>query len=575
MTRPFLAFMLSTSVLQAFGDTDAVPEAAIEAAWLAFASARGEAALIRGDLEHPSANEVFRVIPVPGADALDTHKLQLGFDLFHDPRLSRDGTVACTSCHISMMGGVDHRPVPIGIGGSEGELNAPTIFNAALNFRQFWDGRALTLQDQALGPIENPIELGHDLDAVVTVLRGIAEYTDAFSRLYPDGITAANLGNAIAYYETMNFTGLSSPFLRQFEQEQSPLSPQARRGQQRFVEVGCAGCHNGVNLGGNSYQQLGVAIPWYDASRTPREADDGLFGRTGREQDRHVFKVPTLHNVASTGPWFHDGSITSLQQAVDRMARHQSGRYLDNGDIDDIVAFLRALGDSYSMIGDCAASGNYGVVMDCSTSLRGNDEGQSDAPPARTTLPKAAVLVGEHAREYAAALQLAASAPWRIEAEMRRIRSGEVAHFDFLQFEHLEMLRHARALKHPPASFEPSRRDAALESAAYWQERANRYELSIADFLRAQAVVSSASANYRDLLSKLSVSANAQVLALLTGAELSLEIFSADLDPDALVALTDATVALTDIGLESRLVEELQFQVHLLLQHLPSSQHQF
>lgn len=575
MTRPFLAFMLSTSVLQAFGDTDAVPEAAIEAAWLAFASARGEAALIRGDLEHPSANEVFRVIPVPGADALDTHKLQLGFDLFHDPRLSRDGTVACTSCHISMMGGVDHRPVPIGIGGSEGELNAPTIFNAALNFRQFWDGRALTLQDQALGPIENPIELGHDLDAVVTVLRGIAEYTDAFSRLYPDGITAANLGNAIAYYETMNFTGLSSPFLRQFEQEQSPLSPQARRGQQRFVEVGCAGCHNGVNLGGNSYQQLGVAIPWYDASRTPRESDDGLFGRTGREQDRHVFKVPTLHNVASTGPWFHDGSITSLQQAVDRMARHQSGRYLDNGDIDDIVAFLRALGDSYSMIGDCAASGNYGVVMDCSTSLRGNDEGQSDAPPARTTLPKAAVLVGEHAREYAAALQLAASAPWRIEAEMRRIRSGEVAHFDFLQFEHLEMLRHARALKHPPASFEPSRREAALESAAYWQERANRYELSIADFLRAQAVVSSASANYRDLLRKLSVSANAQILALLTGAELSLEIFSADLDPDALVALTDATVALTDLGLESRLVEELQFQVHLLLQHLPSSRHQF
>jgi len=580
MKKPFLLTMLSglAALAQpAAGDNGSASPAEIESAWLAFANARGEASLIRGDVQHPSANEVFRIIPEIDTDSLDEDKLKLGFDLFHDPRLSKDGSVACTSCHISMMGGVDHRPVPIGIGGAEGELNAPTIFNAALNFRQFWDGRALTLQEQALGPIENPIELGHDLEDVVAVLQGIPDYADAFDRHYPDGINATNLADAIAYYETMNFTGLSSPFLRQFQQDQEPLTRQARRGQQRFVEVGCASCHNGVNLGGNSYQQLGVATPWYGSDRPAREADAGLYRRTGREQDRHVFKVPTLHNVANTGPWLHDGSIASLQQAVDRMARHQAGRYLENQDIDDIVAFLRALGDSFGMIGDCAASGTYGVTMDCSTSLRTANAGPEAAEStglflARPTLPEPAVLVSLHRDGYTAALELVAKAPTRIAAEMQRIRSGQVAHYDFLQYEHIEMLRHARSLSFPPANLDPERREAALEQAAYWQESAEWYELLISDFLRTQAVTGSAKANYQDLLRLLSSGADEKALSLLAQAEQSMLAFIAQPGPESQQALEGATRALSSLELNPQRLEELWVQFRLLLENAPLPQ---
>ena len=164
--------------------------------------------------------------------------------------------------------------------------------------------------------------------------------------------------------------------------------------------MGCASCHNGVNLGGNSYQQLGVAEPWYDIDRPASEADDGLFGRTKREQDRHVFKVPTLHNVAITGPWLHDGSITSLQQTVDRMARHQSGRYLENQDIDDIVAFLRALGDSLGMVGDCSVSGNYSVTMDCSMNQTASGSQPAGDSTALAPLPDSVELARRHQEHY-------------------------------------------------------------------------------------------------------------------------------------------------------------------------------
>lgn len=538
-----------------------------ERAWLAFLNARGEASLIRGDVAHPSANDVFRAIPDVTANTLDEEKLRLGFDLFHDNRLSRDGSIACTSCHIALMGGVDHRPVSFGVGGAVGNLNAPTIFNSALNFRQFWDGRALTLQEQALGPIQNPLEFDHDLDGVLAVIRTIPEYAQAFSELYVDGITAENLGNAIAYYETMNFTGLSSPFLRQFDAEQEPLDRKARRGQQRFVEVGCASCHNGVNLGGNSYQQLGVAIPWYSGEPAVRESDNGLFRRTGREQDRHVFKVPGLHNVAATGPWLHDGSIASLQQAVDRMARYQSGRYLENQDIDDIVAFLRALGDSAGMIGDCAASGNYGVTMDCSMSLKTAPADQSGAR-VRTELPAPALLAQRHQEEYDAALVQVTEAPERIAAEIQRIRSGEVAHYDFLQYEHIEMLRHARALAFPPANLELAQREAALTQAAEWQESALQYELVIADFLRQHAVASSAKANYLDLVRALSADAQESDLALLRQAEQSGLRYYASPSAESQQELQNATLALLALNLDRQRLDELQVQVRLLLENV-------
>jgi len=543
-------------------------EVAIESAWLAFSSARGEPSLIRGDIDHPSANDVFRAIPDVRSGSLDEGKLQLGFDLFREARLSRDGSVACVSCHIDMMGGVDHRPVSTGVGGAQGILNAPTIFNAALNFRQFWDGRALTLQDQVVGPIENPLEFDHDLEGVLAVLKGIPDYVNAFNRVYSDGITAANLGDAIAYYETMNFTGLASPFLSQFQpQDQQPLNPRARRGQQRFIEVGCAACHNGVNLGGNSYQQLGLAEPWYGSDLLADDADLGLYGRTGRAQDLHVFKVPTLHNVAVTGPWLHDGSVTSLQQAVDRMARFQSGRLLDNGDIDDIVAFLRALGDRQSLLGDCSASGTYSITMDCSLGpkLSGTT---GDGELARISVPDPEAISVQHQQEYSAALTMVAAGPEHIAAEMQRIRSGEVAHYDFLQYEHIEMLRHARALSHPPANLEPKQREELLAKAQEWQHSAEEYELAIADFLRSQAALRSARANLQDLLRLMSVNADEKTLSLLARAEQQALAYYAQPDLTNRQEFEGVMDTLQKVKLNPQWLSELQLQVQLLLENL-------
>ncbi len=541
-------------------------QAEAESAWLAFANARGEESLIRGDVEHPTANDIFRPIPVPGGDELDEEKLQLGFDLFNDPRLSRDGTVACSSCHIGMLGGVDRRPISFGVDGSPGTMNAPTVFNAALNFRQFWDGRALTLQDQALMPIENEVEMDHDLESVIATLKSIPEYTNAFDRFYPDGITAANLGNVISYYETMNFTGMESPFLRQFDEGQVALSEQARRGQQRFVEVGCASCHNGVNLGGNSYQELGVATSWFNQDRPADEADHGLLSQSGREQDRHVFKVPTLHNVAITGPWFHDGSVTTLQQAVDLMARYQSGRYLDNRDIDDIVAFLRTLHDSMALIGDCAASGNYGVTLDCDVKKRTSNSPGVDT--STTILADAEELTAHHAQQYQAALDRVGAAEQRIGFEMDRIHSGEVAHYDFLQYEHLEMLRHARALSHPPINLSSTQRAAALEQAEHWQQTAREYEFSISDFLRRHAIANSARLNYQDLLRTFASEADEKTLQLLSQAEASVLRFYSSPDEEAQEQLEKATSVLEDLNLSTVLLEELQVQVSLMIASL-------
>jgi len=564
MKTILLAVIVSLAIQPSLGNADSASQAEIESAWLAFSNTRGEASLILGDVQHPSANEVFRIIPDVSANSVDGGKLQLGLELFNERRLSRDGSVACSSCHIGMMGGADRRPLPFGIDGAQGTMNAPTIFNAALNFRQFWDGRALTLQEQALGPIENPAEFGHDIDSAVAVLESIPDYVNAFDGVYPDGITAANLTDAIAYYETMNFTGLSSPFLRQFEEQQNSMSEQARRGQQRFVEVGCASCHNGINLGGNSYQQLGVAEPWYGVDRSTDEADDGLFGRSGREQDRHVFKVPTLHNVAFTGPWLHDGSVTSLQQTVDQMARHQSGRYLENQDIDDIVSFLRSLGDSLGMVGDCSANGSYSVTMDCSLNQVASGDGQGAA----AALPESNDLARQHQEQYSVALNRAAETPARIEKEMQRIRSGQVAHYDFLQYEHIEMLRHARALSFPPANLQPQQRETMLSEAAQLQQSAEQYEYIIADFLRAWAVASSAKFNFQDLLRILSVEANEKTLSLLSQAELSALAFYAQPGPATQLNLEDATRALQSIDLNSERLEELQLQVRLLLENV-------
>lgn len=314
-------------------------------AFTAFKQARGEASWIASTADHARADTAFRPIPPLAELPVDSAKRQLGFALYHDARLSANNTVACSSCHNGMHGGTDNLPLSIGIQGRIGKVNAPTIFNSAFNFRQFWDGRAFDLGEQALGPLSNPLEMGHDLRSVVSFVASDAGYSEQFNAIYPDGVTAANIGNAIAEH-SRSMVRADSRFNAYLQGEHSALSAQEIRGWERFQAVGCASCHNGINLGGNSYQRATNIVDFY-SDRLLRPADDGLFSRTGREQDRHVFKVPSLNNVALTAPYYHDGSVETLQEAVTLMAKTQAGRNLDGEEVEDIVAFLQSLSSKF------------------------------------------------------------------------------------------------------------------------------------------------------------------------------------------------------------------------------------
>lgn len=314
-------------------------------AFTAFKRARGDASWIASTADHVRADTAFRPIPPLSELPVDPDKRQLGFALYHDARLSANNTVACSSCHNGMHGGTDNLPLSIGIQGRIGKVNAPTIFNSAFNFRQFWDGRAFDLGEQALGPLSNPLEMGHDLRSVVSFVASDAGYSDQFNAIYPDGVTAANIGNAIAEH-SRSMVRDDSRFNAYLQGDQSALSAQELRGWERFQAVGCASCHNGINLGGNSYQRVSNIVDFY-SDRPLRPADDGLVSRTGREQDRHVFKVPSLNNVALTAPYFHDGSVNTLQEAVTLMAKTQAGRNLEGEEVEDIVAFLQSLSSEF------------------------------------------------------------------------------------------------------------------------------------------------------------------------------------------------------------------------------------
>ncbi|MEX0964114.1 MAG: cytochrome c peroxidase [Pseudohongiellaceae bacterium] len=319
---------------------------AVEPDYLAFLQAKGEAPWINAATDHPSANTAYRPMPPLASFPADSVKRDLGFDLFHDASLSRDGTVGCNTCHMGMRGATDGRTKAVGIGGAIGLRNTPTIFNSAFNFRQFWDGRSFDLDAQSLAPISDPVEMGHDLDLVLELLKASPRYVSRFEEAYPDGVTAANLGNAIAQH-SKDMTRTDSPFNAYLTDSANALSDQAQRGWNRFNELGCVSCHNGINLGGNSYQRLGNTPDFVATVLRSALSDEGLARRTQRDIDRQVFKVPTLHNVALTAPYFHDGSIATLQEAVAQMGQLQAGRQLSEPDVDDIVAFLESLNSAF------------------------------------------------------------------------------------------------------------------------------------------------------------------------------------------------------------------------------------
>ncbi len=282
------------------------------------------------------------VQPVPDAGDVDPRKRDLGARLFSDPGFSKDGTISCASCHDLKAGGDDGRRVSKGVGGAEGDLNAPTVLNARFNFRQFWDGRAESLAEQVEGPILHPKEMASDWPTVVARIESDAEYAAAFRAIYADGITRANVKDAIAEFERSLVTP-NSRFDRFLRGDTSAITPIEADGWRLFQELGCITCHQGVNFGGNSFQMFGVRGDYFADRGAEKQCDLGRFNVTKNPRDRHRFKVPTLRNVALTAPYFHDGSTSTLEDAVEIMARYQLGFDLERSERDHLVAFLRTL----------------------------------------------------------------------------------------------------------------------------------------------------------------------------------------------------------------------------------------
>lgn len=288
------------------------------------------------------------VSPLPHAPLTNNPlRVRLGEMLFFDPMLSSDDSVSCASCHFLHSGGADGRARSLGVGGAEGTINAPTVFNVAFGFAQFWDGRAATLQEQVAGPIHNPVEMNSNWAQVIAKLERREDYRRAFAEAYPEqGMNAHTLADALAEFE-MTLVTPNARFDRYLRGEPGVLSDDEIEGYNRFKRLGCASCHQGVNIGGNLFQRFGVMDDYFTDRGHPTTADLGRFNVTGREEDRHVFKVPSLRNVALTAPYFHDGSATTLEDAVKVMGRYQLGRPLSSEDVRLIVAFLESLTGTY------------------------------------------------------------------------------------------------------------------------------------------------------------------------------------------------------------------------------------
>ncbi len=273
------------------------------------------------------------------ANPLTDAKVNLGRTLYYDTRLSLNNNVSCNSCHNLGTYGVDNRRFSLGTKNQEGGRNSPTVYNAAAHLAQFWDGRAPTVEEQAKGPILNPVEMGMpDAAAVLARLRAVPAYRTAFAKAFPgraNPITYDNVGLAIGAFERKLVTpGRWDRFL---QGDTAALTPAEKRGLNAFVSAGCQACHAGALVGGAMYQKLGVVRPWSDRS------DVGRAAVTHQASDSLVFKVPSLRNVEHTGPYFHNGSVDSLHRAVMLMGQHQLGKDLTETQATDILAFLHAL----------------------------------------------------------------------------------------------------------------------------------------------------------------------------------------------------------------------------------------
>ncbi len=299
-------------------------------------------------------------VPAPADNPSSAAKIELGKTLYFDPRLSEHGTLSCNSCHNLMAAGDDNRPNSIGMHDAHGGRSAPTVWNAAFYSVQFWDGRAATLEDQAKGPMVNPVEMGMGtLDVAIGRLQQIPGYQTQFAAAFPGEskpVTADNVAKAIAAFERTLITP-NSPYDRYVKGDKAALSEQQVRGMDSFAALGCTACHSGANFSGPTLPVgtgFFMKFPTFPGSAFDAKyelvKDDGRFAVTKQEADRHLFRVPTLRNIALTAPYFHTGTVPTLDLAVRVMAKTQLDKELSDAQAADLVAFLNALSGEFPQI---------------------------------------------------------------------------------------------------------------------------------------------------------------------------------------------------------------------------------
>ena len=291
------------------------------------------------------AQGLFAVLPAKAENPenpLTEEKIALGKKLYYDTALSKDGNNSCNSCHNLSTYGVDNLKTSPGDKGEFGNRNSPTVLNAAFHTTQFWDGRAKDVEEQATGPIVNPVEMAiPSPDFIVNKLNKNDEYVELFAKVFPeDKITFENIGKAIAAFERTLIT--PSDFDEYLAGEVTALTEKEKEGLKTFMDAGCITCHNGAQLGGNMFQKFGVHKPYWEATGS-EVVDEGKFEVTSNETDKYFFKVPGLRNIEKTWPYFHDGSVESLEEAVAIMAEVQLNKQLTDEEIENITAFLKTL----------------------------------------------------------------------------------------------------------------------------------------------------------------------------------------------------------------------------------------
>ena len=286
--------------------------------------------------------EIFTPLPeamTSESNPLTDEKINLGRMLYYETRLSKDQQLSCNSCHILTSYGVDGKPTSDGHKGQKGDRNSPTVYNAAAQLAQFWDGRAADVEAQAKGPILNPVEMAMPEEKqVVAVLKSMPEYVEGFKKAFPQDkhpVNYDNMAKAIGAFERKLVT--PSRWDKFLHGDQTALTNAEKAGFNDFMEAGCENCHSGTYLGGNQYQRLGAAKPWPDTS------DPGREKVTKNQADHMVFKVPILRNIEKTAPYYHNGKVATLDEAISLMAEYQLGKPLPPEKVRSVGAFLASL----------------------------------------------------------------------------------------------------------------------------------------------------------------------------------------------------------------------------------------